>query len=267
MKIACFTIIQHEPAYFPIWLRHYSQNFPPEHIHVLHHLLPDDLQIHEWNEQYRYLKQTYGFSDREIRNDASFDHEWLRLQVMGEQARLLSEYDAVLFSEVDEIIATTAPGGDLARFAADRLDSSDFVVFDGYEVVQKLDEEPPIHWGERLLEQRRYWYNSSTYSKPLLSKIPLNWSWGFHACAECTVPYRYRDPEGVLIHLHKLDFNTCLSRHISNASRRWASHDQHGGQNRIIAEEKLRAWWYRNIDFDTEDAKLVEIPEKYKGIL
>jgi len=265
MLSAVFTIIQHEPDFFPLWYKHYLKHFQPEEIYVLHHVLPVS-QDHEssWDSFISKHHAENGYHLIEIHNEKSFDHEWLRQTVINYQKQLLSTYEWVLFAEVDEIIAPKNPYVDLKSYMD--CQQKNICVVDGYEIVQKLDEECPIDFSKPILSQRQWWYWSKLYSKPLLSRIPCHWCWGFHACSESPVPYHHRDPELVLVHLHKLDWDICLKRHQSNVKRNWVD-GTFGYQNRLVVENRLKQWWMINIDQKTSISELVKIPEEYKHII
>lgn len=264
-----FTIIQHEPVFFPVWFRHYSKHFDASEIHVLHHRLPSPASPAQEDRRARWEaflashRREHGYNLVEVVNEQSFDHEWLRQMVMGKQRSLLKDHEFVLFAEADEIVAPHPDSGfpDLKSYAsASRRPVS---VCDGYEVVHKKHEEPPLDFSKPVLGQRDWWYWSKIYSKPLLSSRPLNWCWGFHACEEVPLPYHKRDPNLLLVHLHKADWTACLDRNLDNADRPWK--DAHfGSQNRLTAEHRLEQWWWLNIDQKTEPATLTRIPPRVK---
>lgn len=268
-----FTIIQHEPVFFPIWYAHYSKHFRPSEIHVLHHRLPppksesQDRRKSSWESYLSVHHAEYGYNIVDVVNDLSFDHEWLRATVGAEQRRLLELNPWVLFAEVDEIVAPHPRTGlSLKEFAERSLATKNVVVCDGYEVVHDVDKEPPIFLWMPLLRQRRNWYWSKFYSKPLLSKVPLTWCNGFHDCVEYPLSYHRRDPDLLLFHLHKLDFETCLERNRANADREWAD-GTFGYQNRLLEPKRLRQWWTLNVDQKTSPADLLPIPEELLDII
>ena len=268
LKSAVFTICQNEPVFFPIWLRFYSKFFDPEDIYVLHHRLPS--RNDQWEDTLHEWKTKLGFQETVLENDISFNHDWLRDQVQSKQRELLKHYGAVLFTEIDEIV-TTRPGSmKLQQYIDYYLTREPWRVCTGYEIVHKFDEESPLILDQPLLPQRRWWCQSYTYSKPLLSRVPLNWCWGFHHATDPAITWEQRDENLLLIHLHKIDFDVCLSRNVSNASRKWANDwaGQAGFQNRIIAENNLKSWWHLDVDtLSPRLTELLEIPPEVKTLL
>jgi hypothetical protein len=98
--LAVFTIVQNEPIWLPIWHRHYASQLDTSHMFVLNHdstgageIVLQDLQA---KSQMQVVSVHRGFS---------FDHSWLAETVRSFQQFLLQSYDAVLFTEVDEIVA------------------------------------------------------------------------------------------------------------------------------------------------------------------
>jgi len=247
--------MRREPLWFPIFLNYYSQYFKPEEIHVINHSCADD----DGGEFDSYVNK---FSNRcvieNIVNTETFDHEWLRQVVMAKQRKLLRHYSTVVFAEIDEILYHQSG---LDNFID--LMKVNCVRATGFEVVQKLDEEGQIDWGQPLLGQRSQGYFSRIYSKTLISKIPLSWSWGFHNCKEEPEP----DPELYLIHLHKIDFDSCLKRNRLHKHTKLVTRGQAGEQNVRQEESWLRHWW--NMDVDGFPAEIlanhVPIPKKIKA--
>jgi hypothetical protein len=268
-----FTIIQHEPDFFPIWHRYYSRHFSQDEIVVLHHHLPKPksesqaIRKDAWDSFFSNHHKQYGYKVVDIYNDLSFNHEWLKETVQEHQRKLLETSRWVLFTEVDEIVATHPRIGiDIKNYAELKFKNRNICVTDGYEVVQNLQFEPVIDLNKPLLVQRKEWYWSKQYSKPLLTMIPLNYCWGFHTCSQQVTSYHHRDRDLLLIHLHKLDWDLCLRRNLANSDRDWCD-GTFGFQNRLVAETRLRDWWKLNIDQRTSVATMTPIPEDVKSII
>ncbi|MFP6600587.1 MAG: glycosyltransferase family 2 protein [Deltaproteobacteria bacterium] len=263
--LAIFTIVQNEPVWLPVWMKHYRSQLDAAHLYILDHdsdgegaALLDELK-------------RAGANVVPVHRRVSFDHSWLAETVERFQRFLLSSYEAVLFVEIDEIVAT-APGsqyaglGDYAEVVLDRRHK--FVRCAGFEVVHKPEEEPPLDWTQPLLKQRKWWYASEKYSKPLLSRMPLSWRKGFHRTSNVRVRSRQIDQDLLLIHLHKLDFDYCVRRHEETASRDWMRPDgKTGSQNRMVGSDDVRAWFRRSIDDDKKEAELVAIPAEIQTII
>jgi hypothetical protein len=80
----------------------------------------------------------------------------------------------------------------------------------------------------------------------------LRWSEGFHE--EYNAPDDPADPSLLLVHLHRVDYDSCLQRHRETASRDWSTEDVvrgDGGQNRIAAPEEFERWFRSGPDLDS----------------
>lgn len=254
---AVFTIAQDEHRFLPIWLDHYGKWFKPEDIFVLDH----DSRVVGGGQH----------NTVPIHRDKSFDHAWLNSIVAEFQKFLLMSYRCVIFAEADEIIAAD-PRAELndLRKAVDWLLQSRLMSMRcrGYEVVHDRRTEPAIDWQKPLLAQRSLWSPSDLYSKTLISKVPLDWTLGFHTTTN--VSSALVADGTLLLHLHRLDFDYCFERNHKNVSRKWSEMDVRNGagfQNRIMNQDELADWFYHPDRFGLEPLRLQDIPQEVKGIL
>ena len=269
-KVAVFTIVQNEPAFLPIWSTYYRSHVSSRDIFVLDHGSTDPTTL----DVARSLNRV------PVHRAESFNHAWLRDVVERFQAFLLESYERVLFTEVDEIVAADPmrwPDGLRAFLTQKPLPRRGFIRCTGYEIVhQRHRGEPKIDWERPLLQQRGFCRRSRRYSKPLLASRPLAWDLGFHALRHPRVRMPRPDPELLLLHLHRLDYDTCRAKKLENASRRWSSLDAaqgRGYQNRIVEAEPFDRWFYTDF-YDTKwrlffrDATELEpIPSSWRGIV
>lgn len=261
-RIAVFTIVQNEPVFLPLWWQYYRQHVPADDLFVLDHDSTDAATI----ETARRCNRV------PVHRSESFNHGWLRDVVVCFQALLLQSYELVLFCEVDEIVAPFPgrwPGG-LAEFLKQRdMPEAGFVRCLGYEIVhQRRQGEPRLDWQQPVLRQRRCWRRSDRYSKPLLAGRPLEWDIGFHQFSSREPALPSPDPDLLLLHLHRADFDTCREKTLENAARRWSAADVAAGagyQNRIVDEEEFERWFYT--DFHGDSYPVEPIPEALQVIV
>ncbi len=253
-KRAAFTIVQNEPVFLPLWLKYYGRYFHRTDLYVLDHDSDDG--------------STAGVEARcnllRVHRDKSFDHTWLNGTVSAFQAFLLRSYERVLFAEADEfIVADPARYGGLDDYVERCRER--VARCTGFEVVHYPDEEPPLRFGQAILAQRTYWHRSREYCKPLLAAVPMSWSNGFHEAPG--FPDLQPDPELFLVHLHRVDYGTCVARHRATAARNWAEDDiraEHGVQNRLVeGDAGFRKWFFHGRD----NGARALIPERLKPLL
>lgn len=252
-KRACavVTMARNESVLLPVWWRYYSQFFEPEDIYILDHETTDG------------STSGPGFVRIPV-SHASVDWGWHRDMLQQQQHRLIERYDVVLCTDVDEIVAPDPRSGSLGDYMQRFRD--DFVNCRGYEILHLKDTEAPLDFTRPLLEQRFHWYFNPAYSKPLLARVPMFWHGGLHARVD---ELTNDDPNLYLIHLHRVDYDTCLARHRQRTSWTWNKRDLDlgwGYQNRITESESFFHWFYEDSCSDTP-IDIERIPYYWAGLI
>jgi hypothetical protein len=194
---AAFTIVKDEPVNLPIWLKHYRRTFADEDIYVIDHDTQDG------------STDNLGVTVIPVHNPEAFRHQWLVDQVQRVQAELLERYEVVLFAEADEMVY--APHAELIEvLEAFRKSDSQFTNVVGYEAIHVMDEQPKLDRTIPIVKQRPLWYRETHMDKPLITKIPLTYGAGFHHCQYS----RMYDWNLFMFHLHRMDYDLMLERHI-----------------------------------------------------
>lgn len=228
-KRAVFTIVKNEKYFLPIWLKYYNKAFNKEDIYILDHQSTDS------------STDCLNVNVIKIENDKIFDHEWLRNIVNSFQAKLLEEYETVVFAEADELI--------LPRYVSlnEYLDSfnKDYVSCTGYEIFHDVYSENTFNPNLPIFSQRKYWFRTDIYDKTIISKKPCNWSLGFHF-AEISSIYKNKDDDLLLIHLHRLDYNIHMDRKKAFWDETYADEDPLLGiQNKLKEEKDIREFFFK----------------------
>jgi hypothetical protein len=248
---AVLTMVHNEAVFLPIWLRYYSRFFSPNDIYVLDHETDDG------------STERGDFVRIPVRHE-SVDHTWMVRTIEGHQHELLESYDAVLTTDVDEIVAPAPERGTLADYI-DELDA-DFVNCLGYELIHLVDREPPIDSERPILEQRGYWFRNHAYNKPALATEPSRWIPGFHTREDGRVDI---DPDLCLIHLHRMDYAICLARHRYRRRRQWNERDlaeKWASHNLIVDEAEFARWFYEENSFDDQELVVEPIPASWRAL-
>lgn len=233
-KLAIFCPVKDETTFSQIWLDYYSKYIPKEDIYFLD------------------FGSTSGIIGNRIHTDKNIlDSIELFEEIKRFHAELLKEYEYVIPTDVDEII-----------FHKDGLDKyvenlKGIATCTGYEIIN-MPHEAKFNPSKGILEQRNYWFRSKMYyDKTLIANRPLNWSIGLHSC-ENSPP---NDPELVLIHLHRFDFDICKERHERFAKLKWSENTIRNGHNWHYRQPDITNWFYQT------DGPIVETPSFIKQIL
>ena len=252
-KCAVLTIVKNEKYFLPVWLKHYKKYFLNEDIYVLDHETTDgstdDLDVHVTM----------------VNNELSFDHQWLLDTVKHHFTKLLETYEAVLFSEADELVYSVEKP--LSQTIEEFLKSdNEYVTCRSHEVYHDFTKEIPITGDDKIFPNRKWWFYHDGYDKTLLSKIHLPWHHGFHRTSLNVTP-EYKPYESsymndlYLIHLQRCDHSQFLIRHLERVNWEMAPLDGKGDYNKQTDLRKIL-----DLYSDVPDT-ISEIEESHKKAL
>lgn len=250
-RAAVLTMVHNESIFFPIWLRYYSRFFGPDEIHVLDHDTSDGSTAGG------------GFVRVPVSHE-TVDHTWMVRTIEAHQRELLERFDAVLVTDVDEIVAPRPEWGTLDEYL--RRFDEEFVNCLGYEVLHMADREGPFDPSRPVLEQRGHWFANDGYDKPGLAAEPTRWEPGFHAREDGG--FRL-DPDLILIHLHRMDYEVCLARHRYRRERAWNDQDlaeDWAKHNLITGGDDFARWFYEDSCFEAIEMVVEPIPAAWRGL-
>lgn len=257
-KCAVFTIVKNEDYFLSKWIKHFRKYFHTEDIYVLDHQSDDR------------STQDLDVNVVTVINDLAFDHQWLLDTVESFQSELLEKYESVLFSEVDELLYCVHKP--LNQMIDDFLeDDLNHLTAHGYEIKQH--DEPPISITDEIIPNRNYWFYSWWYTKTLLSKVKLNWVWGFHYAKKVRddkpwdlanmLERVHKDSKTdcdygfYLVHLHKVDFELMCQRH--EVRSKWKQKFDGGGNHNRTSDSKTLKDYFNDVQSPIE-----RIPEDHK---
>jgi len=197
MKIAAFTTVFNEPIFLPLWLGHYGRELGRENLFVLDDGSADGSTS----------RLTGGANVVRLARAKRRDEDDRALLISRCQATLLRRYDVVIYVDSDEFLIP-----DPARFSGLRhfieQKSGPFMNAVGVDLIHVPELEPGLDLTRPVLSQRSFARFSGPYCKPAISRIPLRYEAGFHACQHAP---RF-DPDLYLFHLKRLDENLARAR-------------------------------------------------------
>ena len=251
-RAAVLTMVKDESIFFPIWLGYYAKFFAPEDMYVLDHGSRDGS-----TDRGAFVRVRMGHP--------TVDWAWHRDTLQSQQHALLDRYDAVLVTDVDEIVAPHPHTGDRGSYLA--AFDMEFVTCRGYEIIHMRDEEPPFDPARGILDQRGWWYSSPAYCKPLLARTKMHWRGGFHARTDGRSA-----PDGILhlLHLHRMDFDVCLARNHQRISVPWNKRDWEEGwayQHRIVDPSEFSDWFYNDSGVHSYAVAPEPIPSEWRLVV
>lgn len=265
-----FTIMNNEHEFFPIWLNYYSKYFEPEDIYVLDH---DSSGLFFENVKQKSIEGRFNL--QRVYNYALFDHDWLRQTVTDFQHFLINSYRAVLFTEIDEIIATMpfTPFKDVNEYMHYFI-AAEYKAMraDGFNVVSNPDIDKPINPKIPILRQRNKYKWDVSYCKPYISSIPLDYTGGFHntfteveATGELFGMKEYLiDDKLIAFHLHYIDVNWSHEKNNRRAKDKWSKHDW---DNHIGYQNKPKTFQDEKNLFLSNYQDSIEMPIFYRNIV
>jgi hypothetical protein len=282
VKTAVVTFVYNEFFNLPIWIRHYGANFGDRNLFVV------DLGTNDGS------TDNLGEVNRIPLPRESFD-EFQKTGFINALCKgLLLYYDTVIYTDGDEIIV---PDLSIYPSLKDYVEQRDFDYTScvGLNVLHIISQEDPLDLSKPILPQRRYALFHSAQCKPLITRVPMNWTPGFH----CGDKPPQIDPNLYVFHTKMMDYTLSMARHKVS---REASYSQRtveagmGAHSRYSNERFVRECFFDPLntlaqrgpepfDFSEEIAKinagvsesggvhfipmnimkLVEIPEHLKG--
>jgi hypothetical protein len=203
MRLAAVTMVYNEAEYLPVWLRHYSAAVGAAHCHVIDHGSTDGSTGHLHGANRLLLPRSPHDDARRARFISTYC------------AALLTWYDAVLHTDVDElVVADPIRHASLQTAAAAAPEIATAI---GFNLLHLPAEEPPLDFAQPIAPQRRWAWFTSAMCKPVLIRRPVNWSPGFHS-ADAPVDFA-----GLyLIHLRYADRATAFARLARTRAMPWA---------------------------------------------
>lgn len=168
MRVAALTMSYNEPVWARVWARHYARQVGAEHCFLMDHGSDDG------------SADGLGVTVERLGRSA-LDEDERAARVSARAAALLMTYDAVVHTDVDElVVADPRRFGDLRAFAASR--PADVVTAVGLDVQHLAAEERALDPARAIGTQRGWVRFSAAMCKPVFVRRAVRWAPGFHSC-------------------------------------------------------------------------------------
>lgn len=193
MRVAALTMSYNEPVWAGVWARYYAGQLGAEHCTIWDHGSDDG--------------STDGLPVPVRRLARSALSEAWRASVIAEEVqRLLRCYDAVIYTDVDELlVADPEHYTGLLEFAATAREPVMTAI--GLDLHHIPDEEAALDVLRPIGAQRQWVRFSAAICKPVLVRRAVEWAPGFHCCdAPMALDRLY------LLHLRYADLDAGLLR-------------------------------------------------------
>jgi hypothetical protein len=247
MSVAVVTMVYNEPFFLPLWIKHYAGQVGLPHCYVIDHGSDDG------------TTQGYdGINFIRLARSPQDDHKRRDL-VTTIVNSLLNRYDAVIYTDADEILfADPRLYPSLPAFAAaNRLP---VVTAYGFELYHLTNLQPAIDLAKPILQQRQWVRFNAAMCKPLLVRRPVNWVPGFH-CTDEPVAFGSL----YLFHLRWFDHGIAARRLAKTRGQPWADPEACPWQRWPDAENEKFIDWYNRFE-RIEDCDLLPQNQPLKAV-
>jgi hypothetical protein len=246
MKTCIFTRAR-DAVFLELWLKYYSKYI--QNIFVI-----DNLTLDGSIERCQKLYNFNIINDIYVPYNDHVNHWNKRIKKI--QQYLFNYYDVVIYADTDEIIVSL----DCPLDTYIENMKTDYITCTGYDVIDI--NEIPINLDKPILEQRKYWFRDKWMDKTLISKIPINWEYGFHWHDNINI----YDEKLLLIHLNRVDYNLCIK--YRKAAEYFLHRQTKEGilkdyDNRFNGENKFDKYYYCGISDKPFEYTEIDIPKNY----
>lgn len=252
MDVAVCTMSYNEKVMLPLWINYYGNLFGFKNLYVFDHGSDDGSTENLHHINLIRLPRT-PYSDR-IRS----------LLVSDLSKNLLNFHDYFIYTDTDEFLCSDPRShANLRSYIEDR--EPEYVTAVGLNLFQ-CAEEPPIDFSRPILGQRQYAYFLPAMCKTLITRTPIQWGGGFHACDK-----RQRFDGVFNFHLKQVDRGHALDR---QRVLRGVERDRAFAKHQLISDEELENRFSRissrsrteSFDFTKETQELLaSVNETHAG--
>lgn len=172
-KIAAITMVRDDDFFLRKWVEYYGRELGKENLYILFD--------GEDQKPADFCAGTNTFIHKRLSNQI-VEGERMRLGLLSDKAAelLKSGYDLVIGVDCDEfVVVDPKVGKSLPEFLSEqKIDATISPL--GVDVGQHLEKESEINPYRNFLQQRKYGYLCTRYTKGSIIAKPVRWGRGFH---------------------------------------------------------------------------------------
>lgn len=270
-------MVRDDDFYLRKWVEYYGRELGRENLYILFD--GEDQKVPD------FCEGTNTYIHKRLCNEI-VKGERARLDLLSDKARQLLEggYDLVIGVDCDEFVAVDPRLGESLQEFLSRQPIDVCLSPLGIDVGQHMKKEGPIDPSKMFLEQRRYGYLDTRYTKGAILAKPARWGRGFHRVKGQNF---HIVPDLYLFHFGCVDMNRMKER-FTNPDRIGGTSVRHFNKRTrtitIVTENEARdfdRWtllgrriqtWIRPFYCWNKPAMLgyrvvVEIPERFKHLV
>ncbi len=213
-KIAAITMAYNDEFFLNRWIKYYGEQFGEENLYILQDGLDQKTPAMAGNTNIEKIPKKLGLSRT--------GGDKYRINLISKKAAQLfkSGYDIVIGCDVDEfLIVDPKTNKNLAQYLSNKKIKTTVSGL-GLDVGMDLNTEFTLDETKPFLEQRKFAYLSTRYTKPVVLSKPKRWGSGFH----CVKFNNYHiDKNLYLLHFGSIDFEMIKNK-LDNRNPDWKKH-------------------------------------------
>ena len=173
-RIAAITMVRDDDFFLRKWVDYYGKELGRDNLYILFD--GEDQKVPA------FCEGTHTYIHKRLSNQI-VEGERVRLGLLSDKAADLLEkegYDLVIGVDCDEFIVVDPKlGKGLAEYLSEQ--PIDFTISPlGVDIGQHLEKESEIDGNRKFLEQRRFGFLDTRYTKGSIIAKPVRWGRGFH---------------------------------------------------------------------------------------
>lgn len=200
-RICVITMARNDEFFLTRWIKYYGEQLGEENLYIYLDGVDQPVPANAGNANVIHCERVAEHVVKAEKRRLGF--------LSDRAAELMSNYDIVIGVDADEfLVVDPKTGMSLSQYLS-AIKIAPCVSGLGLDMGQHLDIEPTLDYTKLFLEQRKFAYLSSRYTKPSVISKPVRWGSGFHRVKG----HNFRiDPNLFLFHFGSVDMEMIRMR-------------------------------------------------------